>query len=70
MIEVTSGSYIEFDYVNWKGVFHHRKVRVNRIYFGSTEFHKEEQWLMEAIDIDKGRERTFAMKDMTNISHW
>lgn len=70
MTEVTSGSYIEFDYVNWKGVFGHRKVKVSRIYFGSTNYHKEEQWLLEAIDIDKDKERIFSMKDITNVSQW
>jgi hypothetical protein len=70
MLEVQEGSYIEFDYINWKGAKGHRKVKVNCIYYGATSYHPEEQWLLQAIDIDKGRERIFAMKDITNVSQW
>jgi hypothetical protein len=69
-VEVTSGSYIEFDYINYKQVKGHRKVKVQRISFGSTKHHPEEEWLLEAIDMDKNEERIFAMKDMTNIKKW
>ena len=57
-----------FMYTNWKGKRGFREVIPQRIYFGSTEWHKEEQWLMVAYDLDKKAERTFAMKDMENIS--
>jgi hypothetical protein len=53
--------------VNWKGIPGHRKIQVARIYFGSTEYHPEEQWLLEALDIDKKEYRIFAMKDMSNV---
>ena len=58
-----------FQYTNWKGKFGNRSVDgdTTRIYWGKTEWHPEEQWLMEAIDLDKGEKRTFAMKDMSNI---
>jgi hypothetical protein len=70
MIEVKQWEYIEFDYVNWKGKKGHRKARVLGFFFGTTEFHKEEQWLMQASDLDKKEERTFAMRDMSNIKYW
>jgi poly-D-alanine transfer protein DltD len=70
MLEVSNGSYIEFDYTNWKGVFGHRKGRVQRIYYGSTEFHLETQWLIEMLDMDKAETRVFAMKDMINVEYW
>ncbi|MDX5884961.1 hypothetical protein [Bacillus cereus group sp. BfR-BA-00999] len=38
-----------------------------QIYFGSTEYHKEPQWLMKAFDLVKNEERAFAMKDMSNV---
>lgn len=59
---------LRFMYTNWKGNRGFREVIPQRIYFGSTEWHKEEQWLMVAYDLDKKAERTFAMKDMENIS--
>lgn len=69
-MEVTNGSYIKFDYINWRGVQGHRQVKVKRIFFGLNEYHPGEQWLMEAFDEDKQDVRTFAMKDITNVIHW
>jgi predicted DNA-binding transcriptional regulator YafY len=67
MLELKMGKYIEFDYVNWKGINGHRKVEVYKIYWGSNEYHKKEQWLLEAFDIDKKEYREFAMSDMSNV---
>lgn len=67
MQQVNLLSDIQFDYVNWKGIKSKRDVKVWNIYFGSTEFHSEQQWLMEAWDYDKQDVRIFAMKDMSNV---
>lgn len=64
---IEPGDIIEFDYVNWEGKPGHRVARVWRFTFGSTEYHPEVQWLMVAYDFVKHTERTFAMKDMTNV---
>jgi hypothetical protein len=34
------------------------------IWFGSTEYHREGQWLLKARDLDKGVERDFALRDI------
>ena len=34
--------------------------------FSSTEWHKEEQWLLKALDLDKNEDRDFAIKDISN----
>ena len=60
---------LEFDYVNWKGEQSHRKVEVLDFFYGSNAYHREEQWLLYAIDLEKGAYRMFAMKDMTNVKH-
>lgn len=52
---------------NWKGVIGTRNVIPQRVYYGSTEFHKEEQWLMITYDLDKQAERIYALK---NIIEW
>lgn len=70
LLEVSNGSCIEFDYVNWKGIKGHRKVVFGRLLFGSTEYHSEEQWLMEALDVDKDATRVFAISDMSNVKYW
>jgi hypothetical protein len=62
-----STDVIEFDYFNWKGIKGHRKVLVTMFHYGSTEYHPEEQWLLEGVDMDKGEVRIFAMKDMSNV---
>lgn len=67
MREISFGSIIEFDYVNWKGIKGQRKVEVRKFYYGSTDFHPEEQWLIEAWDYDKKAYRIFAAKDMSNV---
>lgn len=52
------------NYTNWKGVTGLRKIIPIEIFFGSTEWHKEEQWLLRAYDVDKDAERSFAVKDI------
>lgn len=66
-IDVTGVSYIEFNYVNWRGLTSYRKVRVKQMYYGTTEHHLRSQWLMEALDLDKREMRIFAMEDMENV---
>lgn len=51
-------------YTNYKGETAVRKIRPERIYFGSNEWHQEEQWLLEAFDLEKNASRTFAMRDI------
>lgn len=66
-LKIHNMPYIEFDYVNWKGVNGHRKVMACKVYYGSTEYHPEEQWLLDGLDLDKMQSRIFAMKDMSNV---
>jgi predicted DNA-binding transcriptional regulator YafY len=51
-------------YTNWKGETSIRHIAPIEIFFGSNEWHTEEQWLLLALDVDKGAERTFALKDI------
>lgn len=55
---------MEFEYKNWKGETNKRTVVPYKVWFGSTEFYKEEQWFLNAFDVEKGAERNFAMKDI------
>ena len=48
-------------YINYKGETKVRNIIPQEIYYGSNDWHIEEQWLIDAIDIDKGALRTFAM---------
>jgi len=58
---------VMIDYTNWRGERGLRRIRPLRIDFENNEWHPETQWLLLAVDVDKGHERTFAMK---NIHAW
>lgn len=51
-------------YTNWKGVRAERRIKPIQLWFGKTEYHPSEQWLLTAIDVEKGEERNFAMADI------
>lgn len=52
---------VRFDYVNHEGARGTRNVVPRRMYFGSTPYHPERQWLLEAWDVDKRAYRVFAL---------
>jgi len=49
-------------YTNYLGETTERHIIPIRIYFGSTQYHQEAQWLLEAFDLDRDVARTFALK--------
>lgn len=51
-------------YTNYRGETGHRDIIPEKIWFGSTEWHKDEQWLLDAHDVEKDALRNFAMKDI------
>ncbi|WP_182006262.1 hypothetical protein [Priestia aryabhattai] len=69
MTRMHGGLLIKFDYVNWRGEKGNRTARVNSVYYGLTEYHPEEQWLLEGLDLAKNEIRIFAMKDMSNVKY-
>jgi len=52
---------VVIDYTNWRGERALRRIRPLRIVFANNEWHPETQWLLEALDVDKGEERAFAL---------
>lgn len=59
-----AGVAIRVKYTNWRGETAERRILPVRRFRGATEFHPEEQELLDAIDLDRGVMRTFAVKDM------
>ncbi len=51
-------------YHNHRGVVADRNITPRSIRFGHSEWHPEDQWLLDAFDHDKWAERSFAMKDI------
>ncbi len=54
------------DYTNHRGERGERRIEPLRMYFGSTQWHPDDQWLLEARDVKEDAMRTFAMKDIHN----
>ena len=50
-------------YRNWRGEVSDRVIIPRRVWFGSTEWHPEPQWLLTAWDAGKNAERDFALCD-------
>lgn len=59
---------VSFVYKNYEGITSIRDVIVHSFYFGVTEWHEEEQWLLHGYDVDKQADRTFALKDCDFLS--
>lgn len=58
---------IKVRYKNWRGEVAVRTIVPQRIYWGSTEWHPGDQWLLEVIEVDKQVKRIFALSD---IQEW
>lgn len=55
---------LKFKYKNWEGKMAVRTVVPKKIWYGATEWHPEEGWLLKAQDLDKDAERDFAVMDI------
>lgn len=56
---------VVIDYTNWRGERAKRVIApTGQMRFAATVWHPEPQWLMEAMDVEKGEHRLFAMKDI------
>ena len=60
-------SLVKILYTNWKGNTKYRRISPINIAFDSNQWHQEPQWLLKAVDCDKGEIREFAIKD---IKEW
>jgi predicted DNA-binding transcriptional regulator YafY len=64
MSDINTKQAIKILYTNWRGETAERLILPVRLWFGTTEWHKHEQWLLRAVDIEKDAERDFALKDI------
>ena len=55
---------ISICYTNYRGETSIRQIIPLKIWFGKTDWHPQEQWLLDAIDVEKNAERSFAIKDI------
>lgn len=59
---------VTFDYTNHRGEQSRRVVRPIRIWYGSTAWHPEAQWMLEGFDVGKSATRDFIMSQIRNWS--
>lgn len=51
-------------YTNYRGETNVRTIIPIKIWYGATDWHPEKQWLLDAVDIEKAANRSFALKDI------
>lgn len=56
-------------YKNYKGEIAWRSILPKKIWFGVTEWHPEPQWLLDAEDLERHVQRSFALKDIQQWDH-
>lgn len=60
----TTSDVIRVQYTNHRGETALRTIRPIRLWFGSTAWHREAQWLLECFDLDKLATRDYALAGM------
>ena len=65
---MNTNKQLRITYRNWRGETRERTIEPKEIWFGATEWHPDEQWLLKAIDVEKGELRDFALKDVSQIN--
>lgn len=55
-------------YTNYRRETSERTIVPERLWFGSTPWHPEPQWLLDALDLEKGERRSFAVADIHSWS--
>lgn len=65
-VTLALAAQVYIDYTNYRG---ERSVRLieplpDGLFFGSNEYHPQQQWLLRAVDVEKKALRTFALRDV------
>ncbi|MDP3148201.1 MAG: hypothetical protein Q8N83_03630 [Ignavibacteria bacterium] len=55
---------VKICYTNYRGETNFREIIPIKIWFGKTDWHPEEGWLMDVYDINKKAERSLSIKDI------
>lgn len=55
---------VQIVYTNYRGETNVRKIVPQRVWFGESDWHRGPQWFLEAVDLEKNAERSFALKDV------
>lgn len=55
---------LSFNYTNHRNETSKRTVIPEHVWYGTTQWHKDEQWFLKAFDSDKEQNRHFAIEDI------
>lgn len=55
------GAVVRFLYTNHRDVTEQRRVVVLGLQFGSNEYYREPQWLLQTFDLERKNFRSFAL---------
>ncbi|MFH0898004.1 MAG: NUDIX domain-containing protein [bacterium] len=58
---------LKFEYKNYKGSTKIREVQPKKIIFGKTPHITQDEWLLEATDINKNEDRFFVLKNIQRM---
>lgn len=64
MTESETRKVVVIRYTNYRGETAVRRIIPRHIHFTTSEWHPEPQWVIEAYDLDREAERSFAVKDI------
>jgi hypothetical protein len=56
---------IKVEYTNYRGEKGVRTIVPLSFFFGTTEYHPKEQWLIKLWDVDRQAERIYALQEIT-----
>ena len=62
--ERANAQAVNIVYANHRGETAVRRILPIRLEFAETEWHPGAQWILVVRDLDKGAERSFAVKDL------
>lgn len=55
---------VKVKYKNYRGEIGIRSIVPIEVYWGQTEYHPHDQWLLKVWDVEKCAERVYAFKDI------
>lgn len=62
--EINLQQAIVVQYKNWRNEVAERTIIPIQMVWGSTEWHKKEQWLLNVWDVERHDYRMYALKDI------
>ncbi len=65
LLEGADSGKVSFTYRNHRGEVAKRSVKPRRLWFGSSEWHPDPQWLLSAWCCDRKATRVFALSEIT-----